>query len=84
MTEQERHIMEHATAWRHRHRLYRNHFATSPGTDDWAPIQALCERGLMRVLVSAEDGDFGGMTIFTVTDSGIAALKAADAPAQTK
>jgi len=69
----ERELMEHATAWRHRQRLYRNYFATSHGTDDWPIIQALCERGLMRV-VRAPTALLGGMTVFAVTETGIAAL----------
>ena len=73
MTEYERHVMEHATAWRHPRRLYRNHYTAGPEQDSWPTLQALCARGLMRVHCAPSD-DLGGMTVFAVTDAGIAAL----------
>lgn len=67
-------IMMHATGWESRWPLFRNHFCTSPGGDDWAPIQRLVEVGLMRV--SREPSPLsGGDTVFCVTAIGIAALK---------
>jgi hypothetical protein len=70
----ERRIMSHATGWESKWPLYRNHFCTSEGGDDWAPIQRLVEIGLMRV--SREPSPLsGGDTVFCVTAIGIATLK---------
>lgn len=71
----ERRIMEHATAWKHKRRLYRNYFVAGPDHMDWSVLQELCERGLMHVRRGPSD-IMGGMTIFSVTDAGIAALGA--------
>lgn len=73
----ERHVMAHATAWPD---CYRNHFCASAGHDDWATIQGLCARGLMRV-VRAPSELSGGDTVFAVTGEGFAALRAAPAEA---
>jgi hypothetical protein len=76
LTTQERYLMEHATGWRTRIPLYRNHFVTSEGTTDWVTIQALCTRSLMRLRCGPSELSGGG-SVFIVTDSGIAALRAA-------
>jgi hypothetical protein len=67
------HVMAHATAWDSKDRLYRNHFCAGPGHDDWATIQGLCERGLMRIS-RKPSALSGGDTVFLVTRAGIAAL----------
>ena len=46
MNEKERHVMEHSLGWP---KNYRNHFCASKGHDDWETLQALCERGLMKI-----------------------------------
>jgi hypothetical protein len=69
----ERHVMEHATAWRHKQRLYRNHFVAGPGHDNWGVLKALCDRGLMRQSRGSELS--GGDSVFVVTDEGLAALR---------
>jgi hypothetical protein len=74
VSEREREIMMHATGWQSRWPLFRNHFCTSPGGDDWAPIQRLIEVGLMRVSRKPSDLS-GGDTVFSVTAIGVAALK---------
>lgn len=67
LTEQERHVMEHSTAWP---KCYRNHFCASEGHHDWATLQALCARGLMSV--GRKPGPLsGGDTVFIVTQLGI-------------
>ena len=76
ITEREREIMQHAVAWKHKNRLYRNHFAVGPDDDDWTTIQVLCERGLMCVLRSPSE--ISPLTIFTVTALGIDSLKGLD------
>lgn len=65
--------MEHAVAWRDKNRLYRNHFVAGCDHDDWPTLQALCERGLMRVNRGPSELSGGG-TVFAVTDAGLAAL----------
>lgn len=67
-------IMMHATGWESRWPLFRNHFCTSEGGDDWAPIQRLVEVGLMKVS-RAPSQLSGGDTVFCVTAIGIASLK---------
>ena len=78
LTKDERHVMEHATAWMpKKSRLYRNRFIAGPDHDDWATLDGLAERGLMRnagVLSAC-----GGMSMFTVTEAGIRALGGRDA-----
>lgn len=74
LSKAERDVMEHATAWKHRDRLYRNYFAADSTHDDWITIKQLCERGLMGVR-RRPTARFGYLTIFTVTEAGIAALK---------
>jgi len=66
-------VMVHATAWPKR---YRNHFCASEGHDDWATLQALCARGLMRVN-GADRQLSGGDTVFSVTEDGMRALERA-------
>jgi hypothetical protein len=74
VTDRERHILEHSTGWLSRWPLYRNHFCAGPSHDDWPTIQALIERGLMKV--SREPSELSGSdTVFCVTAIGIAALK---------
>lgn len=69
--------MEHATAWRHPRRLYRNHFVAGPDHDDWSTLQVLCHRGLMRARPLPSDV-FGDSVVFFVTELGLAALKGRD------
>jgi hypothetical protein len=68
-------ILEHATGWRSRWPLYRNHFCAGPSHDDWATIQDLVARGLMNVS-RKPSGLSGGDTVFCVSAIGIAALRA--------
>ena len=74
MDRAELHVMEHATGWRSKRPLYRNHFCAGPDHEDWPVLQELCVRGLMRVSMSAEPA-LGGQSVFTVTEQGIAKLK---------
>ena len=74
----ERHVTEHATAWTHRHRLYRNYFVAGPDHEDWPVLQALCARGLVQ-MVRGQSATFGGDAVFSVTPAGIAALGEGDA-----
>lgn len=48
---------------------YRNHFATSSGSDDFDHCQALAAQGLMKDLGARKI--FGGMHCFAVTDAGV-------------
>lgn len=74
VTARERDVMSHATGWESKWPLYRNHFCTSEGGDDWARIQRLVAGGLMRV--SRQPSPLsGGDTVFCVTAIGIAVLK---------
>lgn len=79
LTSRERSIMEHACAWSHRSRFYRNHYVSGPDSSEWAALQSLCERGLMFVRLAsiASTDRFGGMSVFAVTQAGFAALEAA-------
>jgi hypothetical protein len=74
LTDAERHVMAHATAWDHERPLYRNHFCASAGHADWATLQALCSRELMRV-GRAPGPISGGDTVFVVTPYGLEALR---------
>jgi hypothetical protein len=69
--------MEHAIAWKHRHRLYRNYYVAGPDQEDWQLLQSLCERGLMEVIRQPSDM-FGDMTVFAVTIAGQEALSRED------
>jgi hypothetical protein len=73
----ERDVMEHATGWASKSRLYRNHFCASEGHADWHTLGGLCARGLMRRHEAS--ALTGGDAVFVVTPSGIAALEHADA-----
>jgi len=70
----ERHVMAHATAWDGESPLYRNRFCAGEGHADWATIQGLCSRELMRVR-RGPDPLSGGDTVFVVTPDGIEALR---------
>lgn len=71
LSPEERDVMEHATAWRSgRHR---NYFATTENTTDWPVWQGLVKRGLAKA--SAPVDWAGGMTYFSVTPDGLAALE---------
>lgn len=69
LSKEERDIMEHATAWNHKQRLYRNHFVTDHDSDDGKIIAGLIERGLMAM--TRQGGQLsGGMPVFAVTKAG--------------
>ena len=51
---------------------YRNHFATSPGSDDFPKCQKLTEKGFMKDLGAREL--WGDMHCFIVTPSGVDAV----------
>ena len=74
VTERELEILIHTTGWRSKWPLYRNHFCTSPEGADWALIEGLIARGLMRQTRKPSDLS-GGDTVFGVTAIGIATLK---------
>ena len=74
ITDKERQILEHSTGWKSKNPLYRNHFATESGTDDWDTVQELCGRGLMK-LTHGPDDLYGGLSFFHVTEKGIALLR---------
>lgn len=73
LLDRDRDIIEHATGWRSRWPLYRNHFCAGPYHADWETIQALIARGLMRVTRQPSELS-GGDSVFGVTALGIAAL----------
>jgi hypothetical protein len=68
LTFEARHILEHATGFRSKSPGYRNHFCAAPDNDHWPALQALCERGLMRMVPN--NVPLGGMETFSVTDAG--------------
>jgi len=74
LSEAERHVMAHAVGdGAVRSGRYRNVFVAREGHRDWATLQALCARGLMRV--SRGPGGFhGDATCFAVTEEGYKAL----------
>jgi hypothetical protein len=74
ITEKERHVLEHACAWRHERQFYRNHYCAGPDHEDWRMLQALCERGLMRV-AQGPGPALGGQSVFAVTATGRLALE---------
>jgi len=76
LTEQERHIMAHATGWHLKNRLYRNHYVAGSEQDVWPVLLHLVERGMMTA--SPPDPLHAGMATFKVTPAGIAALKHAE------
>lgn len=73
LAERDRDLLEHATGWRSRWPLYRNHFCAGPYHADWSTIQTLIDRGLMRVTRRPSELS-GGDTVFGVTALGIATL----------
>lgn len=73
LNELEYHVLAHSTAWESRSPLCRNHFCASEGHDDWATIQALCERGMMQERKGSPLT--GGDNLFIVTQLGIQALE---------
>ncbi len=77
LTETERHVLEHATGWRTRNPLFRNHYVAGPGHHSWNELQALRTRGLMRVS-RAPDELTGGDYCYSVTEAGITLLKESD------
>lgn len=79
-SKREREIMEHALGyWYSDGKRYRkgerNAFVTGPDTEDWAPIQRLCELGLMRLRMKPDDTR-GGMSVFAVTERGAREINA--------
>jgi hypothetical protein len=75
LSREERDVMEHATGWRSKQPLYRNHYVAGPGHHSMPQIEALVARGLMYQ--SRDDTDRVGAT-YAVDAAGIEALKAAD------
>lgn len=73
ITAAERHILEHATGWRSKQPLYRNHYVAGPEQDCWPTLQALRARGLMRP-TRESDEVIGGMHCYAVTEEGVALL----------
>ena len=73
MNEEQRDIMKHALGYGGRNPGYRNHFCTGPGSTDYPHCEELVAAGLM----TRRDGGqlSGGDYIYSVTDSGRAALK---------
>lgn len=71
ITERQIDILKHATAWP---KLYRNHFCTGPGSDDYADCNALVNEGLM----DADRVDWIPDDLFTVTAKGKAFLEGLD------
>ena len=53
---------------------YRNHYAITPGSDNYNTVQSLVERDLMRK-IDVHHEIFGDMEMFSVTDSGIKAFE---------
>ena len=74
LSEYERELMEHATAWRNkRNRLFRNYFAAGPEGRDRETWDALLARGL--AMASPHAGS-DRLTFFHVTPEGLKALEA--------
>lgn len=76
LSDPERDVMEHATAWHHKNRLYRNHFCAGESHADIGTIDALTHRGLMECRRHKDPG-LGGDCMFVVTLKGIEALERA-------
>lgn len=71
------HILQHSLgADKHgRGTMYRNRFVTGEESDQWSDCCSLVEMGYMDMRGPIEA--FGGMSIFSVTQSGVDAMKAA-------
>jgi hypothetical protein len=69
------HILQHSLgADKHgRGTMYRNRFVTGPDADQWSDCRALVEMGYMESRGPIEA--FGGMSVFSVTESGIDAMR---------
>lgn len=76
LTPEERHVMEHAVAWKHpTNPGYRNRYSADARSDTWPTIQALVGRGLMELgNPAAVSLDVGVTATFLVTPAGLAAL----------
>lgn len=59
-------------------RIYRNHFVTGPGSDDYADCEALVSIGLMHKRAGNEIT--GGDPCYTVTEAGIDEARRAPQP----
>lgn len=69
LRDNETQIMRHALGLTERGASNRNHFCTSPGSDDWDAIQSLCALGLMKLTMKPSELTGGGH-VFSVTTSG--------------
>lgn len=75
LTKAQRHILRHSLGLTRGKREYRNHFVTGPGSKDHDDCMALTEMGLMTRRAGNELS--GGDDVFTVTDAGKDAARAA-------
>lgn len=68
-------VLRHSLGLNRSKRAYRNHFAATPGSEDFKTCCALVERGLM-VTTRLEETD-SPCRMFAVTPAGEAAVRAA-------
>ena len=73
MTPRQRAILMHATGLERSKTSYRNIFAATPATMDWATCNSLVNMGLMGGPTRGE-GLFGPLEFFHVTPEGYAAI----------
>ncbi len=74
VSEDERHVMEHATGWESRRPLYRNHYCASEGHDMWPALQSLIGKGFMYESRKPSELS-GGDHVISVTKEGVAWLR---------
>lgn len=79
-TNEQRNILRHALGIERDGHVYRNHFVTGPGTDDYEHCESLVAAGLMQRREGSPMS--GGDPIYIVTEAGRAAVS--PAPALTK
>lgn len=73
ISQRQRHLLEHTVGFKSKQPFFRNYFCAGPDHDDWNTLQYLCDLGYMRV--SQPSDIHGGMSIFSVTDSGKEIIK---------
>ena len=75
ITNEQRNILRHALGIEREGYVYRNHFVTGPGTDDYEHCESLVAAGLMQ----RREGSplSGGDPIYSVTEAGRAAVSPA-------
>lgn len=75
LSEEERHVMEHAYGWRSKNPGYRNYYSADEECDSWPTCMGLVARGLMGK--RGPRHDISPYSIFFLTEAGVAALRGA-------